>query len=181
MKNVFFLLLMALSTAVFAQKTGKSKTLKIKYTLPEGWNALEFGNPQSKTWEEGGNDSGSNPMCNCSGISFFRTHQDGKMNVLLYPSTRSGLDSAKRNRVGSLQFEDVEKYDNIRNNNISFQRKKSNFTDLKTKTKSFEVYRYFAKVEERYYIIFAWQENMQFLTSTNQKLLFDMVNAIETN
>ena len=101
------------------------------------------------------------------------------MNVVVYPSTVSGLDSAKRNFVGPLQFVEVEKYDNIRNNDISFQRKKSNFIDAKTKSKSFEVYRYFAKVDDHYFIIYAWQENMQMLTSTNQKLVLDMVNAIE--
>lgn len=176
MKTFCFLLTMLLSTSLFAQKSFKSKSLKIKYTLSEGWNAKEFGNPDSKTWEESGNY-----LCKCSGILFFRTHKDGKMNVLLYPSTVSGLDSAKRNFVGPLEFIEVEKYDNIRNNGISFQRKKSNFMDTKTKSKSFEVYRYFAKVEDRYYIIYAWQENMQMLTSTNQKLVFDMVNAIEAN
>jgi len=174
MKTFCFLLAMVLSTGLFAQKTVKSKSLKIKYTLPEGWNVMEFGNPDSKTWEEAGND-----ICKCSGILFFSTHKDGKMNVVLYPSKASGLDSAKRNFVGPLEFIEVEKYDNIRNNGISFQRKKSNFNDTKTKSTSFEVYRYFAKVDDHYYIIYAWQENMQFLTSSNQKVLFDMVNAIE--
>jgi hypothetical protein len=34
-------------------------------------------------------------------------------------------------------------------------------------------------VDDHYFIIYAWQENMQMLTSTNQKLVLDMVNAIE--
>lgn len=101
------------------------------------------------------------------------------MNVVLYPSTLSGLDSTKRNAVGNLQFEDVERYDKIRNNDISFERKKSNFIDIKTKSKSFEVYRYFAKVDNHFFIIYAWQENMQLLSAANQKLLFEMVNSIE--
>ncbi len=179
MKKFGFLLFMLLSMGVLAQKASKSKALKLKYTLLEGWNAKEFGNPETKTWEEAGNESDNDRMCKCSGIYFFRTHKDGKMNVVVYPSTQSGLDSSKRNFVAHLQFVEIEKYDNIRNNNISFQRKKSNFTDTKTKSKSFEVYRYYAKVDDHYFIIYAWQENMQMLTSTNQKLLFDMVNAIE--
>lgn len=175
MKTLYLFLALSLCSGLYAQKTQKSKSLKIKYTPPEGWNVKEYGKPDTKTWEEppGGE------LCPCSAIWFYRTHKDGKMNVVLYPSTLSGLDSAKRNAVGHLRFEDVEKYDNIRNNGISFERKKSNFTDSKTGQKSFEVYRYFAKVDDRYYIIYAWQENMQMLTSTNQKLLFDMVNAIE--
>lgn len=181
MRTFCFLLAITLSTGLFAQKTVKSKTFKIKYTLLESWNVLEYGKPDTKTWEEGGNPTENNRLCNCSYLHFFRTHKDGKMNVLVYPSTLSGLDSAKRNFAGHLKFEDVEKYDNIRNNGISFERKKSNFTDTKTKLKSFEVFRYFTKVDDHYYIIYAWQENMQMLTSTNQKLLFDMVNTIETN
>ncbi|MCU0360438.1 MAG: hypothetical protein MUF75_06925 [Bacteroidia bacterium] len=179
MKNIACLLLMVLSTGVTAQKASKAKSLKLLYTLPEGWNAMEFGNPQSKAWEEGAKESVNQQICNCAGISFSKSHKDGRMNVVVYPSTASGLDSTKRNFVGSLQFQDVEKYDNIRNNGVSFKRKKSNFIDSKTKNKSFEVYRFFAKVDDHYYIIYAWQENMQILTSTNQKMLFDMVNAIQ--
>lgn len=179
MKKLGFLLIMLLSLGLNAQKASKSKVLKLKYTLPDGWNAKEFGNPETKTWEEGGAESGTSGPCKCSGILFTKSHKDGRMNVVVYPSSASGLDSTKRNFVGPLQYQDVEKYDNIRNNGISFQRKKSNFLDSKTKTKSFEVYRYFAKVDDHFFIIYAWQESMQFLTSLNQKLLFDMVNAIE--
>lgn len=179
MKKFGFLVLMLLTLGLSSQKAVKSKVLKLNYTLPEGWNAREFGNPKSKNWEEGGKGPESTGLCQCSGISFFKSHKDGMMNVVVYPSTASGLDSTKRNLVGALQFQDVEKYDNIRNNGISFQRKKSNFLDSKTKSKSYEVYRYFAKVDDHYFIIYAWQENMQFLTSLNQKLLFEMVNAIE--
>lgn len=179
MKTLCLLLATVLSTGLFAQKAIKSKVVKLKYTLPEGWNAREFGNPENKTWEEGGTAFDNEVLCRCSGIYFFRTHKEGKMNVVVYPSTTSGLDSAKRNFVGPLQFEDVEKYDNIRNNGISFQRKKSNFLDSKTRAKSYEVFRYFAKVDDHYFIIYAWQENTQALSAANQKLLFEMVNAIE--
>lgn len=176
MKRLCLLLIICFSTSLMGQSTGKSKVLKIKYTLPAGWNVQEFGNPSTKTWEE---PPGGIDVCKCSGILFYRTHKEGKMNVVLYPSTLSGLDSTKRNAVGNLQFEDVERYDKIRNNDISFERKKSNFIDIKTKSKSFEVYRYFAKVDNHFFIIYAWQENMQLLSAANQKLLFEMVNSIE--
>jgi hypothetical protein len=78
-----------------------------------------------------------------------------------------------------LVFENVQKFDKTRNNSFSFERRKSNFTDKKTKTKSYEVFRYFTKIEDHFYIIYAWQENMQTLNSTNEKELFTMVNAIE--
>lgn len=172
MKKLFILVLLGASTLLPAQQTVKSKPLKLKYTLPAGWNAQEFGSPAS--WEEQGNN-----LCKCSGILFYKSHKDGKMNVLVYPSTQSGLDSAKRQMVGSLHFDDVQKYDKTKNKNFSFERKKSNFTDSKTKAKSYEVFRYFAKVEDHFYIIYAWQENMQALNSTNEKELYEMVNAIE--
>jgi len=174
MKTLCFLLVISLSTVLTAQKAMKSKVLKLKYTPPAGWNVKEFGDPESKTWEETGNE-----MCKCSGVAFFKTHKDGKMNVVVYPSTQSGLDSAKRNSVGPLRFEDVAKVDNVRNNGLSFQRKKSNFTDTRTGNKSFEVYRYFTKVDDHFYIIYAWQENMQALNSTNEREVFQMVNSIE--
>lgn len=170
MKKLLYFVFMGLSFVTQAQST-KSKNLKIKYTLPAGWNAEEFGSKIS--WEETGN-----AMCHCSGIAFTKSHKDGKMNVVVYPSTQSGLDSAKRNSVGNLRFEDVVKFDRIRNNEISFERKKSNFIDAKTKAKSFETYRYFAKVEDHFYIIYAWQENMQALNSTNDKELTEMFKAI---
>jgi len=172
MKNLFLALLVSFSALLQAQ--AKSKIMKVKYTLPAGWNAEEFG---GKTpWEEAGN-----AMCHCSGIAFSRLHKDGRMNVVIYPSTQAGLDSTKRNFVGTLHFEDVVKYDNIRNNAVPFKRKKSNFTDSKTKAVSYEVYQYFAKVEDRFYIMYAWQESMQPLNSTNEKELFLMVNGIEVN
>jgi hypothetical protein len=178
MKNLFLVLL--ISVFIFSQlgnyqaQTIKSKNLRLKYTAPAGWNVEEFGG--KSPWEEAGN-----LLCHCSGVHFSKSHKDGKMNVLVYPSTQAGLDSNKRNAVGTLRFEDVVKFDRIRSNEISFERKKSNFTDSKTKTKSFEVYRYFAKVEDRFYIIYAWQENMGALNSTNEKELTEMVKAIEAN
>lgn len=172
MKNLFLALLVSFSALLQAQT--KSKIMKVKYTLPAGWNVEEFGG--KAPWEEAGNT-----MCHCSGIAFSRSHKDGKMNVVVYPSTQPGLDSTKRNFAGTLHFEDVIKYDNIRNNAVPFKRKKSNFTDSKTKAVSYEVYQYFAKVEDHFYIMYAWQENMQPLNSTNEKELFLMVNGIEVN
>lgn len=173
MKTLLCLVFISIFSLSQAQ-TVKSKNLKIKYTPPAGWTAEEFG--AKGPWEEAGND-----LCHCSGAHFSKSHKDGKMHVVIYPSMQSGLDSTKRGNVGNLHFEDVVKYDKVRNNDISFERKKSNFTDLKTKAKSYEVYRYYAKVEDHFYIIYAWQENMQTLNSTNEKELFAMVNAIEAN
>jgi len=172
MRNLLFLVLISLSAALFSQQSVKSKPLKLKYTPPAGWNAEEFGAKTS--WEESGN-----AMCKCSGVAFFKSHKDGKMNVVVYPSSQSGLDSAKRNFVGNLRFENVEKYDKTKNKYFSFERKRSNFTDSKTTKKSFEVIRYLAKVEDHFYIIYSWQENMNALNSTNEKELYEMVNAIE--
>ena len=173
MRSLAFFLFMSLLGLSQAQTT-KSKNLKIKYTPPAGWNAEEFGG--KSPWEDSGNE-----MCHCSGAHFFKSHKDGKMHVVIYASTQSGLDSTKRNSVGNLHFEDVVKYDRVRNNDMSFERKKSNFTDTKTKAKSFDVYRYYVKVEDHFYIIYAWQENMQTLNSANEKELFAMVNSIEAN
>jgi hypothetical protein len=174
MKQLAFILCACVTLTLSAQKTEKSKALKLKYTLPAGWNAQEFGSPATVNWEEQGNN-----LCKCSGILFFKSHADGKMNVVVYPSSQSGLDSAKRNFVGNLYFENVQKYDKTKNKAFSFERKKSNFTDSKTKAKSYEVFRYFTKVEDRFYIIYTWQENMQMLNSTNERELYEMVNAIE--
>ena len=174
MKTLSLILCICVAINVTAQKTEKSKALKLKYVLPAGWNVQEFGNPITTNWEELGNS-----LCKCSGILFSKSHPDGKMNVVVYPSAQSGLDSAKRNAVGNLIFNNVQKYDKTRNNSFSFERRKSNFTDSKTKAKSFEVYRYFAKMEDHFYIIYAWQENMQMLNSKNEKELLEMVNAIE--
>lgn len=169
MKNILFLSLLCLSLVVNGQK---AKNMKVKYTLPAGWNAEEFGG--KSPWEEPGNT-----MCKCSGLYFFRTHKDGKMNVVLYPSTQSGLDSTKRDAVGNLRFENVEKFDRVRHNDVSFERRRSNFTDIKSKSKSFEVFGYFAKVDDHFYIIYAWQENMQAISPTNERDLVEMIKGLE--
>lgn len=173
MKQLFTLLFVSLLAFSQAQST-KSKNLKLKYTPPQGWTAEEFGD--KSPWEGPGNS-----LCHCSGVHFTRSHPDGKMHVLVYPSTQAGLDSTKRNLVGNLEFVDVVKYDRVRNNDMSLERKKSNFIITKTKTKSYEAFRYVTKVDDHFYIIFAWQESMQTLNSINEKELFKMVNAIEAN
>ena len=174
MKKIIFLLATSISMVLNAQQTVKSKVLKLKYTPPAGWNIVEFGSPTSVNWEEQGN-----AMCTCSGVSFYKSHKDGKMNVVIYPSTQSGLDSTKRNFVGTLHFEDVQKYDKTKNKFFSFERKRSNFTDSKTKSKSFEAIRYFAKADDHFYVIYAWQENMNSLSPSNEKEIYEMVNAVE--
>lgn len=174
MKKLLFLLSICLPVLLSAQHTIKSKNLKLKYTLPAAWTAEEFGG--KKSWDDGGNS-----LCNCSGLSFTKQNKDGKLNVVAYPSTQAGLDSTKRNLVGSLRFENVDKYDKTRNKNFSFEKKKSNFTDTKNNSKSFEVIRYFAKVEDHFYIIYAWQDNKKAMSPDTEKELYEMVNAIEPN
>jgi hypothetical protein len=170
MKQLLFLVMIGLSVLSTAQ-TVKSKSLKIKYTLPAGWNAEEAGGKTS--WDESGNT-----LCKCSSVLFTKPGKEGKMNVLVYPSTISGLDSAKRNSAGTLRFENVEKFDKTRNKNFSFEKKKSNFTD-KTGKKSYEVIRYLAKVDDHFYIIYTWQESMSPMSPDAEKQLYEMVNAIE--
>ena len=172
MKNIFLIVLVHVSVCLLAQGTVKSKSLKLKYTAPQGWNTEEFGGKNS--WDESGN-----ALCKCSGVSFSKSHKDGKLNVVIYPSTTSGLDSSKRNFVGNIRFDNVEKYDKTRNKFFSFEKKRSNFTDSKSNKKSFEVIRYFAKVENHFYIIYTWQENMSALSPSIEKELFEMVNAVE--
>lgn len=172
MKHLILIVFVSLSMMINAQT--KSKNLKLKYTPPAGWNAEEFGD--KSPWETNGNPA----FCNCAGVHFFKAHKEGKLHVVVYPSTQSGLDSLKRNMVGKLQFEDVQKIDRVRNKDISYERKKSNFVDTLTKAKSYDAYRYFAKMSDHFVIIYAWQDNMQPLT-TNERELFQMVNAIEEN
>ena len=172
MKKLFLFLLIATTSIAIAQETIKSKPLKLKYTPPSGWVAEEFGGKLN--WEEAGN-----ALCKCSGVKFSKQHKDGKMNVMVYPSTQSGLDSTKRNFVGALRFENVEKYDKTKNKFFSFERKRSNFTDAKTNKKSFDVIRYFAKIEDHFYIIYSWQENTSLMSPQIEKELFEMINAIE--
>lgn len=168
---LFFLMFSGLFA--FAQESVKSKALKLRYTLPSSWSAEEFGGKSS--WDESGNQ-----LCRCSGILFTKPHKDGRMNVLVYPSTNSGLDSSKHYTIGNLRFEHVEKYEKSKNKHFSFEVRRSNFIDTRTKAKSYNVIRYLAKVEDHYYLIYEWQENMNLLNSTNEKELYEMVNAIES-
>ena len=105
------------------------------------------------------------------------------MNVVVYRQhTGRPRFHQKKFGVGNLHFEDVVKIDRVRNNDMFHLNGKNQILRIaKTKAKSFEVYRYFVKVEDHFYIIYAWQENMQALNSTNEKELFAMVNSIEAN
>lgn len=162
--------LLFVSLAASAQETVKSKSLKLKYSLPAGWTAEEFG--VKDAWEAPGN-----ALCACAGVLFTRQHKEGKMNVLVYPSSQAGLDSTKRARVGSLQFENVERFEKTRNKNFSFEKKRSHFTSKGSK--SYDAIRYFAKVDDHFYIIYTWQENMAQLSPQTEKELYEMVNALE--
>ena len=118
-------------------------------------------------------------MCRCSGLAFSKPSKNGKLNVVVYASPVGGLDSVKREMVGNLHFENVEKYEKATNKNFSFEKRRSNFLDTKTKTTSYNVIRYITKVEDHYYVFYVWQENMNLLNSTSEKELAEMVNAVE--
>lgn len=171
MKHILSIILIVLGSAIMAQ-TVKSKPLKLKYTTPEGWSAEEFGGKTS--WDESGN-----ALCRCSGASFVKQHKDGKLHVVIYPSTPNGLDSAKHDMVGSLVFVPVEKLEKTTNKKFSFEKRRSNFKDSKTGAKSYEVIKLKAKVEDHYYLIYLWQENPGILSLGIEKEMNEMVNAIE--
>lgn len=171
MTKLIFSILFLVNLVIPAQ-TIKSKALKIKYTLANGWAGEEFGGKTS--WDESGNN-----LCKCSGASFYKMGKNGKLNVVIYPSNVNGLDSTKRNFVGNLRFEPVEKYDKVRNQFFSFEKRKSNFTETKSNKKSFEVIKLKTKVEDRFYIIYAWQESSAALDPNVEKELNEMINVIE--
>lgn len=169
------LLLIFIFTSVFSfSQTVKSKLLKLKYKTPEGWTANEFGG--LKNWDEAGNE-----MCHCSGIAFSKPHKNGKYNVVLYAVPNGGLDSAKREFVGPLRFVNVEKVEKTTNKSFSFEKRRSNFFDTKTKKASYNCIRFISKpMDGHCYIIYVWQENMDLLNSTSEKELTEMVNSIES-
>lgn len=172
MQRFLFILLICTSVDSFSQ-TVKSKILKLKYTTPEGWTANEFGG--LKNWDESGN-----AMCRCSGIAYSKPHKNGKFNVVLYAVPQGGIDSAKQEFVGSLHFVNVEKVEKTTNKGFSFEKRRSNFYDVKTKTNSYNCIRYISKpTEGHFYIIYVWQENMDLLNSTSERELTEMVNGIE--
>lgn len=173
MRKYLFLILVCASVGAFAQ-TIKSKALKLKYTLAESWTANEFADPLN--WDKGGN-----AMCKCSGIAFSKPHKNGKFNVVVYAVPKGGLDSAKREFVGSLHFMNVEKIEKTTNKSFSFEKRRSNFQDVSTKKTSFPCIRFISKPVDGYsYIIYAWQESMELLNSTSEKELTEMVNLIES-
>lgn len=171
MKHLILSYFLLISVSIQSQ-TVKSKSLQLKYITPEGWNVEEFGGKTS--WDESGNS-----LCKCSGVYFSKSHKDGKLNVVIYPSNVFGLDSIKRNMVGNLRFENVEKYDKTRNKAFSFEKRRSNFHDAKSNKKLYDVIKYKAKVDDHYYIIYTWQESMNMMSPNTEKELFEVINAIE--
>lgn len=172
MPKILLPLLVCASVFSFSQ-TVKSKILKLKYTTPENWTATEFGG--ATKWDESGN-----AMCRCSGIVFSKPHKNGKFNVVVYAVPKGGLDSSKREFVGFLHFVNVEKVEKTTNKSFAFEKRRSNFYNVKTKSVSYNCIRYISKpTEEHFYIIYAWQENMDLLNSTSERELTEMVNSIE--
>ena len=172
MKKLLYISFLALTLSLSAQ-TVKSKILKLKYTTPESWTANEFGGQLN--WDEKGNE-----MCRCSGVAFSKPNKNGKFNVVLYAVPKGGLDSAKREFVGALHFQNVDKVEKTTNKNFAFEKRRSNFYDVRVKKDSYNCIRYITKSTEGHcYIIYAWQENMELLNSTSEKELAEMVNSIE--
>ncbi len=172
MKKIFLFIFVNVSVFSFSQ-TVKSKLLKLKYTTPENWTATEFGGKLN--WDESGN-----AMCRCSGIAFSKPHKNGKYNVVVYAVPKGGLDSTKREFVGSLHFINVEKVEKTTNKNFSFEKRISNFFDVKTKSSSYNCIRFISKpTEGHFYIIYVWQENKDLLNSTSERELTEIVNSIE--
>ncbi len=172
MKKYISLILICAAVTSFSQ-TIKSKALKLKYTLEDSWTAKEFGGPLN--WDQSGND-----MCRCSGVAFSKPDAKGKYNVVVYAVPAGGLDSAKREFVGALHFVNVQKIEKAVNENFSFERRRSNFVDVKTKATSYNCLRYITKAKDGYsYMIYAWQENMELLNSTAERELSKMINVIE--
>lgn len=172
MKKIFLFTLILAINISYSQSV-KSKVLKLKYTTPESWTANEFGGLLN--WDEKGNE-----LCRCSGVSFSKPHKNGKFNVVVYAVAKGGLDSTKREFVGPLHFENVEKVEKATNKNFSFEKRRSNFYDVKAKKASYNCIRYITKPTDGHcYIIYAWQENMELLNSTSEKELTEMVNGIE--
>ena len=171
MRKYLFLILVCASVSSFSQ-TIKSKALKLKYTLVDSWTASEFGDPLN--WDKSGN-----AMCRCSGVTFSKPDAKGKYNIVVYAVPAGGLDSAKREFVGTLHFVNVEKIEKAVNENFSFERRRSNFVDVKTKAASYNCMRYVTKAKDGYsYIIYAWQENMNLLNSSSERELSKMINVI---
>ncbi len=162
MRKILLTLLVCTSLFSFSQ-TVKSKAIKLKYTLTDSWTANEFGGPLN--WDQSGN-----AMCRCSGIAFSKPDVNGKYNVVVYAVPAGGLDSAKREFVGTLHFVNVEKIEKAVNENFSFEKRRSNFVDAKTKAASYNCIRYITKAKEGHcYIIYAWQENMNLLNSSAER------------
>lgn len=173
MKKQFLIALFVVSlVAGLAQKTVKVQALKLKYALPDGWVAEVFAGEEP--WEKA-----QSTYCNCAGILFTKQHSNGALKVMVYPSTVSGLDSTKRNRVGDLHFEKVEKYFKTTNKVFSFEKRVSVFTDVKKGKKACDAIRYMARPEKITYIIYTWQENNLAMDPKTERELFEMVNALE--
>lgn len=172
MRKFLLAIFLCVSVSSFSQ-TVKSKILKLKYTTPENWTAVEFGGKLN--WDESGNE-----MCRCSGIAFSKPHKNGNFNLVVYAVPKGGLDSTKREFVGPLHFVNVEKVEKTTNKFFSFEKRRSNFYDVRAKKASYNCIRYITKATEGHcYIFYAWQENMELLNSTSEKELTEMVNSIE--
>jgi hypothetical protein len=171
MRQLFLLIFFSLTFSTNAQ-TVKSKSLKLKYTLNDGWTAKEFGDPLN--W-----DKGDKTICNCAGVAFSKPDANGKYNIVVYAVPMGGLDSAKREFVGTLKFVQVEKVERAVNEYFSFERRRSNFIETKTNSQSYNCMRYITKPKDGYcYMIYAWQENMSLLNSTSERELVKMINVI---
>ena len=63
---------------------------------------------------------------------------------------------------------------------FSFEKRHSHFVDSKKgNQKSYDVVRFVAKLKDRAYVFYAWQESMNLLNPNVEKDLNKMINAIE--
>lgn len=170
MKNIIITLFMACTINSIAQKPIKVGELNLKFIALEGWNSyinLEESNKK-------------NNICNCSYIHFTKQHPNGELNIVVYPTNKQGLDSIKREMVGSLRFQPVEKYDNTKNEFFKFQKKTSYFVDTKNNnSKSYEVARHIAKYKNDFFIFYTWQKSSTILNPNVEKELNLQLNKIE--
>lgn len=115
----------------------------------------------------------------CWGVAFSKPDANGEYNVVDYAVPVGELDSTKREFVRILHFVNIEKIEKSINENFSFEKRRSNFVDAKTKAKSYNCMRYITKPKDGYsYIIYALQENMNLLNSTSESQLSKMINVI---
>ncbi|MES2138697.1 MAG: hypothetical protein V4511_03255 [Bacteroidota bacterium] len=141
----------------FAQKTFKFEFLKIEFKHDKTWANDGFG--AESPWEAGGSS-----VCDCSGMIVTNDDNEKNLRIVIYPSTRSGLDSLKRKQVWHYEFVPVDKSELIKTPYFNFTKKTSVWknTDISDPLESltqYEVWQFTGEAYGNYYIIYAFAEN----------------------